>query len=385
MNEISTVVKNCVVASNMESSQIAKTHGYTVYGDIACVMEKNRDYFAEYSDAFAKYVAYKKNYRADEKFIQKQNFIEKYIMPDQNKLKAREDIGSARNTLIIEGIQLASQGLFNVIVKTLDVVDNKKMKETIWKIAQAFAFDICKGSEKLSSAVVSYLSYISGQLFGKSHSVKNISIDELMNGMIAIPESNAKNIAYVLYMIFVNKHLFAFNETEKLADYEILCNYWQLLGINMINARQLFKKFEEWDATVGNDFVNTNIYMQGIVNNLSIALPVVNMKAVREVNQNCFKYVPNGDIQRFVRNSSRLLVGTALNVGMAYLNINNNTHMIRGALNNSLDMFNNVDNEKAGNCLEMMGIPKELITDSLQQTNNKEKDPNKVVIETEKK
>lgn len=204
-----------------------------------------------------------------------------------------------------------------------------------------------------------------------------------MEGMIAIPETNAKNIAYILYMIFASKHFVAFYETEKTADYELLCSYWRVLGINIISARNLFREFEEWDATVGNDFANTNIYMQGIVNNLSIALPVINKKAVREVNQNCFMYIPNGDIQRFVQDTSRLMVNTAMNVGMAYLDINNNSHMIIGALNNSLDMFNNVDNEKAGNCLEMMGIPKKLITDSLEQAKNKEKDPGKVVIETE--
>lgn len=380
------IVQKKILTTNTNEVKRAKTEGYTILGDIAIAIEKNNTMLQDCTNAFSKYIASNINYREIKRYEENSNFWEKYVRNDSFKLQQLESKQEFINFVVANGLNFAVTGTKYAIVKSLDYFDAKKMKETLWTLSKKYANLVTKGNWGKYPSVSTYLRHLSNELFHKVKSVDE-GIGANWDEKLVLPNAeNYKNIAFVLFMIYSQKHLYQFDEESKLDDVALLYMMWERIGIDRIEAENLFNEFWQIDSTIGYDFVNTNIFMQGVVNNLSVALPSTNTKLVDELNREVLKYIPNGDTQQFSRRTAKFITKTAKVAGEMYLGVKvKNAALICEATKTALSWFDDLDdNEKIGNALEKLGMESEIISDCIGEAKAEIKKPGVAIVNVAK-
>ena len=369
MNDLRKTVSTKLTSLNNESVVAAKNKGYTIFGDIAIAIENNDTMIKNCTDALSAYIANNANYKLLKRYEEESSLYEKYISNNSNRLANLRNNQEFNNYLISNGIRFATNRITYFVKKGLDHYDNLKMKETVWKLSVVYANAITGENYIKYPSVDVYLSHLSNQLFGKKKNINDIDKNTWDKDLVLPNENNYKNIAFILYMIYSQKHLLKGNAESIPEDLEILSLFWKRIGI--IDTRQLFNEFHEIDMTIGYNFVNTNIIYSGIVNNLSIALSAPNDRLVRRLNSECRKYIPNGDTQHITRTLGK----AALCAGCTFSAIESgNPILIQMATTSALSLFSNTDNtEVIGNSLNELGIGDETIKNCLVEASEERK------------
>lgn len=366
---IRKTVSTKLTSLNNESVVAAKNKGYTIFGDIAIAIENNDTMIKNCTDALSAYIANNANYKLLKRYEEESSLYEKYISNNSNRLANLRNNQEFNNYLILKGIRFMTKLGTYFVKKGLDHYDNLKMKETVWKLSVVYANAITGENYIKYPSVDVYLSHLSNQLFGKKKNINDIDKNTWDKDLVLPNENNYKNIAFILYMIYSQKHLLKGNAESIPEDLEILSLFWKRIGI--IDTRQLFNEFHEIDMTIGYNFVNTNIIYSGIVNNLSIALSAPNDRLVRRLNSECRKYIPNGDTQHITRTLGK----AALCAGCTFSAIESgNPILIQMATTSALSLFSNTDNtEVIGNSLNELGIDDETIKNCLVEASEERK------------
>lgn len=369
MNDLRKTVSTKLTSLNNESVVAAKNKGYTIFGDIAIAIENNDTMIKNCTDALSAYIANNANYKLLKRYEEESSLYEKYISNNSNRLANLRNNQEFNNYLILKGIRFMTKLGTYFVKKGLDHYDNLKMKETVWKLSVVYANAITGENYIKYPSVDVYLSHLSNQLFGKKKNINDIDKNTWDKDLVLPNENNCKNIAFILYMIYSQKHLLKGNAESIPEDLEILSLFWKRIGI--IDTRQLFNEFHEIDMTIGYNFVNTNIIYSGIVNNLSIALSAPNDRLVRRLNSECRKYIPNGDTQHITRTLGK----AALCAGCTFSAIESgNPILIQMATTSALSLFSNTDNtEVIGNSLNELGIDDETIKNCLVEASEERK------------
>lgn len=374
---ITETISTELTSLNNESVAAAKKQGYTILGDIAIAIENNDTMIKNCTDALATYIANNANYKLAKRYEEESTWYEKFIYNNPNRLENLRNNQELNNYLLINGIRFSSNLVTNLVKKSFDYYDNFKMKETVWKLSVVYANTITNKNYSKYPSVHVYLSHLSNQLFGKKKNINDIDINTWDEDLVLPNEHNYKNIAFVLYMIYSQKHLLKGDAESIPLDMEILSLFWNRIGI--INTKQLFDEFHEIDMTIGYNFVNTNIIYQGIVNNISMAVSTPNDRLVRKLNSECRKYIPNGDTQKITRSFGK----AALCAGYTISAIKTgNPILIEMATTSALSLFSNTDNtEVIGNSLNELGIDDETIKNSLLEASEERKRKKNSLIE----
>ena len=369
MNDLRKTVSTKLTSLNNESVVAAKNKGYTIFGDIAIAIENNDTMIKNCTDALSAYIANNANYKLLKRYEEESSLYEKYISNNSNRLANLRNNQEFNNYLILKGIRFMTKLGTYFVKKGLDHYDNLKMKETVWKLSVVYANAITGENYIKYPSVDVYLSHLSNQLKKKKKNINDIDKNTCAKDLVLPNENNYKNIAFILYMIYSQKHLLKGNAESIPEDLEILSLFWKRIGI--IDTRQLFNEFHEIDMTIGYNFVNTNIIYSGIVNNLSIALSAPNDRLVRRLNSECRKYIPNGDTQHITRTLGK----AALCAGCTFSAIESgNPILIQMATTSALSLFSNTDNtEVIGNSLNELGIDDETIKNCLVEASEERK------------
>ena len=382
-NEIRKNVETHVFDADTELMSIARSKGYSIYGDVAIAIEQNKTVINEFADSASAYLASRKAVKTTLAYEQQCNWMEKYFKDNSLKKKNMEIQREGEIAFTTGVSQLALKGATYLIQTGLAKMDRKVAKESIWNFVYQYADAITHGPIEQDREITRRLWAIYKNLFNRQFEG---DFHPLSKGKIYLPTDDVQceNFATMIYMIFMGKHMNDSQNRSLENDIELLKDYWAKLGIIGSDGDELYEKLCRVDAAGGNTTNRMSEALQGIYQNLMISQPCINMEQARKVNAEFLRYVPNGD-KKLLAHSVTKVVENGLICGVDSMLSGTpvNLALLKVAATTAVSVFENLDDRTMiGNILAESGISESQIPECLDDAKKKQKTIPPIVVKS---
>ena len=376
--ELAIVAQQHIELSNNSYFTQAKKQNITIYGDIAALLEDHAGDFTEAAEVAARYLAQCNDARLIRKYEENSTLFERFVRNNSIKMGKHEATQDFQRTLIINGVQLLVHGVEWGAKKGLMAIEKHKVYENIWFLAHIYAYGITHGDISRYRPVEMLVNSISrdtmGQYYGRLAGNPKKCPSSLSNfdGILLFPKDIRiqENIAFILYLLYAQKHGSGIYENERGEDLQQLLYCWSVLGYSGDYAA-LFSRFEKiGDANIPE--YNRNVQaLEGFYYNLMTTLPSIDRGLARRLDRELLSYIPNGDTQAMARTTRKFAAKAGLVAAGA---LTQNPVLLRIAAISAMSLFKDLSAvDTIGNVLSASGVKEDDIRECLMEAKKVQK------------
>jgi hypothetical protein len=362
-NELVVAAQQHIGWTNENFFKQAKKDNISVYGNIADLIEGRAEGISLMAEEATRSLLQYNDIRLKKNFEKNSTLFERIISNDNNRLAKYNIIRDSERTLIENGIpwaiHLVEWGVHNGMM----AMEKRKVYKNIWFLAHIYAYKITHGNIEDYRPVENVITAICNDTIKKNYPALDkdpkicpTSLSDLEEKHeLSFPKEEGvqENIAFILYMLYAQKHDCDIYENEKHEDLLDLINCWFVLGYTG-DYGKLFQKFERIGAAKMPEF-NRNVQtLQGIYHNLMMAFPSIDHSLARRLDRELLSYIPNGDTQAMARRGGKILLETGIVTAGV---ISQNPVMYKVGAKAAVSLFKDLgQTELIGNVLNASGI-----------------------------
>ncbi len=358
--EIAVYARDQGITTSNDTVDQLKNGGYTVYGAVADMLERNTEPINKAAEGVGAFVASKKAYQITREYEESRSFFEKWIKNNPLKQQQMEQQRAFTAEAIDVGVQAAIKGGYYAVKKGLKLIDETAVRNSVWMLLYSFGNQLTNQNIGAYSMVHAQMLGYYMQLFHPRKMPDGITPPkEFMAPFSPRNDIQRENMAQLLYQIFHVKHFNGVHEDEFSKDLEQLFGCYLVLGYDINTAQHMLEIFDNLNQSGLSESVRIPQLLQSFYSNLAISMPNIDISRTRRINYELLKYVPNGgrqEIGKFV--SKAAITGIATAGGLA----TGNPIFLRVAAGGAMSMFKDLGKtEIIGNCLKESGITAEEI------------------------
>ena len=158
-------MNDIVTDTNTDIVKDSRKMHYTLYGDIAMVIDNNMPLIDELADRISTHLAEKAYFKDVKKYEAESSFIEKYIKNSNLKLYEFQKKSELKTDTIVYGTKMLIKGAAFAASNALSFIDKTKVKKYIWQLCCMYANIITNNNIKSNVALYAYMKCVYNSLY----------------------------------------------------------------------------------------------------------------------------------------------------------------------------------------------------------------------------
>lgn len=370
--ELAIAAQQHIELSNDSYFTQAKKQNITIYGDIASLLEGHAGDFTAAAEVAARYLAQCNDNRLIREYEQNSTLFERLVRNNSIKIGQYEATRDFQRTLIINGVQLLVHGVEWGAKKGLMALEKHKVYENIWFLTHIYAYGITHGDITGYRPVEMLVNSISRDTMKQYYSKLSrnpkkcpTSLSDF-NDILLFPKDKRiqENIAFILYLLYAQKHDSGTYESEQEEDLQQLLYCWSILGYSGDYAI-LYSKFKKIGVANIPEY-NRNVQaLEGFYYNLMTTLPSIDRGLARRLDSELLSYLPNGDTQAMARVAGKFAAKAGLVAAGA---LTENPILLKFAAASAMSLFKDLSKvDTIGNVLSASGVKEDDVYECLTE------------------